>query len=95
MKVYKESCKNCLLSKDRIVSGARAKQIIKDCTKDQSYFICHKASIDNKDICCKSFFDKLGHTSQLVRIATRLNAVVFIEQPPTEQQFQSILKEVV
>lgn len=84
LKVYSDCCKNCLLSKNRIVSSQRANQIIKGCKKDQVYFICHKASMDGKDIVCKSFFDKLGHYSQLIRIAERLNAIELVEQPDSK-----------
>ena len=74
--VYKECCKNCLLSKNRIVSQQRAKQIIEECKKEQTHFICHKT--DN--VLCKTFYDKFGHYSQMVRIAERLNMVDFVEQ---------------
>lgn len=84
LKVYKECCKNCLLSKDRIVSAKAAKEIISGCAKKQTYFICHKASIKNKEVLCKTFFDKFGHVSQMVRIAERLNAIEFIEQENNE-----------
>lgn len=80
-KVYKESCKNCLLSPDRIVSPRRAKEIIQDCAKKQVHFICHKASIAGEDVCCKTFYDKFGELSQLVRIAKRLNAVEEVDMP--------------
>lgn len=79
-KVYKEYCNNCLLSPDRIVSPQAAKEIIKDCTNEQSYFVCHKASMKDKEVCCKKFYDELGHTSQMIRIAERLNAIEFVEQ---------------
>jgi hypothetical protein len=49
LKVYKECCKNCLLSKDRIVSAKRAKEITKDCIKNQNHFICHKATQEGKE----------------------------------------------
>ena len=85
MEVYKECCKNCLLSTDAIVSAKRRKDIIKTCIQEQSYFICHKASMNGKDICCKSFYDKLGHKSQMVRIAERLNAVKYVDQPDSKK----------
>ena len=81
MKVYKECCQNCLLSPNAIVSAKRRKEIIKSCTEEQTHFICHKASMKGEDVCCKTFYDKLGHISQMVRIAERLNVVEFIEQP--------------
>lgn len=81
LKVYKECCKNCLLSKNRIVSPKRAKEIVSNCSKEQTHFICHKTD----DVVCKSFYDKLGFVSQMVRIAQRLNAVEFVEQPKSEK----------
>lgn len=81
MKVYKECCKNCLLSPDSLVSNERRKDIIKTCKEEQNHFVCHKASMRGEDVCCKKFYDELGHVSQLVRIAERLNVVSFIDQP--------------
>lgn len=85
MKVYKECCKNCLLSADSIVSNARRKEIIQGCVKSQTHFICHKASMNNEEILCKTFFDKLGHHSQMVRIAGRMNMIQYVDQPDAEK----------
>jgi len=85
MLVYKETCKNCLLSADSIVSPKRRKEIIQTCATEQTHFICHKASMEGKDICCKTFYDRLGHISQMVRISERLNMIKFIEQPESEK----------
>lgn len=85
MKVYKTTCGNCLLSADSIVSPDRRREIIKDCTQTQSHFICHKATMNGEDVCCKTFYDKLGHVSQMVRIAERLNCVEFVSQPDSEK----------
>lgn len=85
LKVYKECCGNCLLSKDRIVSPRRAKQLLKEIAEKQSYFVCHKASMNNDEIVCKKFFDELGHQSQMIRIAERINVVQFVEQNNTKK----------
>lgn len=85
MKVYNQQCKNCLLSENAIVSPDRRRDIIQQCATTQNYFICHKASMQGKDVCCKKFYDQLGHTSQLIRIAQRLNVVEFIDQPDTKK----------
>jgi len=85
LKVYKECCDNCLLTKDRIVSPKRAKDLLEEIAEKQSYFVCHKASMNGEEIVCKNFFDKLGHQSQLIRIAERLNSVQFVEQTKTEK----------
>ena len=85
LKVYKECCGNCLLSKDRIVSPKRAKDLLNEIKEKQSYFVCHKASMNGEEIVCKTFFDKLGHQSQMIRIAERLNVVQFVEQTDTKK----------
>lgn len=85
LKVYKECCKNCLLSENRIVSAKRAKDIIKGCAKNQTHFLCHKSTMEGTEIVCHTFFEKLGHVSQMVRIAERLNMVEFVEQPKSEK----------
>jgi hypothetical protein len=86
LKVFKECCKNCLLSEERIVSSKRAKEIIKNCAEKQTHFICHKATMNgDEEVVCKKFFDTIGYKSQMVRIAERLNALEFVEQSDTEK----------
>ena len=84
-KVFKTPCKNCLLTKDKIVSDERRDELLETIKEEQSYFVCHKSSMDEEGvgegICCKKFYDDLGHQSQLIRIAERLEQVEFIEQP--------------
>lgn len=84
--VFKEPCNNCLLSKDRIVSPQSAKEIIQGCIQDHSFFVCHKSSMSDEDqICCKSFYDKLGQHSKQIRIAERFNMVELVEQKETQK----------
>lgn len=85
LEVFETCCKNCLLSPDRIVSGARAKQIISDCVSKQTHFICHKATMDGKEVVCRTFYDRLGQHSQMVRIAERLGMIRFVEQLDSEK----------
>ena len=85
LKVFKECCKNCLLSEDRIVSSKRVKEIIKDCTENQTHFICHKATMNGEEVVCSNFFNTIGHKSQIVRIAQRLNALEFVNQSDSEK----------
>lgn len=85
LKVFKECCKNCLLSEDRIVSPKRAKDIIQNCVKEQMHFICHKASQEGKEIVCSKFYQTFGHRSQMVRIAERLGALKMVDQPESER----------
>ena len=85
MKVFRTCCHNCLFSPNRIVSSKRATQIIKDCVTRQTHFICHKASMNGEEIVCNKFFETLGHKSQMVRLAQRLNALEFVEQTDNEK----------
>lgn len=85
LQVYKNPCANCLLSPDSIVSPERRREILGKCAAEQSYFICHKATEQGEEIVCKTFYDKMGHISQMVRIAERLNVLTFVEQPPAER----------
>ncbi len=80
-KVYDKPCANCLLSKDRIVSPQAAKGYIQKCAANQSHFICHKATIREEEVCCKTFYDKLGYKSQMVRISQRLGMIEEVPQP--------------
>ena len=85
LKVFREPCRNCLLSKTRIVSAKRANQIIRECVTNNAYFICHKASIEGQDVMCSAFFKTLGHKLQIVRIAERLDAIEFVAQSDNQK----------
>lgn len=84
-KVYKKPCKNCLLSKNSIVSPERRSDILEQIKSKQSYFVCHNSTTSEESseqgICCRKFYDDLGHVSQLIRIAERCNAIEFVDQP--------------
>lgn len=75
-KVKEECCNQCLFSKDKIVSNKRRQQILKGCRNEDSHFICHKATIEGKDACCRAFYDT--QDSQMIRISQRLNMVEFV-----------------
>jgi len=79
-KVYETKCDQCLFSKDRIVSNSRRVEVLAECKRRDSHFICHKATLLNQDVCCRGFFDT--QTSQLIRIAGRLGAIEFVPLPP-------------
>lgn len=78
-KVFKECCKNCLLSPDRIVSPKRAKGIIQSCLKKDTHFICHKASMVGDGIVCRKFYDTFGANIGKIRIMERMDAIEFVE----------------
>tara|TARA_R110000851_G_C12669274_1_gene522425 strand:+ start:72 stop:341 length:270 start_codon:yes stop_codon:yes gene_type:complete len=77
LKVMKTPCDQCLFTKNKIVSDSRRAQLLQDISKKQSHFICHKATISGTEHCCKNFYEKLGETSNMIRIAKRLNMIEF------------------
>ena len=79
LKVFKTPCENCLFSDDKIVSNTRKKELLSNCQKTQTHFICHKATIKGEDAVCAGFYKNMGYVSQMIRIAERLNCIEFIE----------------
>ena len=72
-KVCSEPCDQCLFSKNRIVSAARAREVLIDCKRNDAHFICHKTD----DTCCRGFYDT--RTTNLIRIAQRLRMIKFVD----------------
>lgn len=88
--VMEKRCNGCLFTKDRIVCGDRAAEIIQECRASGRHFVCHKASLDGgKNVCCREFFDRCQEVP-VVRLAVALGKVVFVrvetEMTPTESQ---------
>jgi hypothetical protein len=82
LEVCEQRCDQCLFSKDRIVSGERAAELIKGCNKSGRFFVCHKGSINgNDDLCCRGFYDL--QSIPLTQIAGRLDLVRFVPVPTT------------
>ena len=82
--VYSQSCKNCLLSKDRIVSLERAKTIVGECLEKQTHFICHQSSMEGGEVCCHRFYKKFKDKIAKLQIFERLNMITFEKQQPSE-----------
>lgn len=74
--VMAEQCDQCLYGPNKIVSDARRRQLLRDMAKNDTHFICHKATIEGRNICCRADYDR--RPSQMVRIAERLSAVTFV-----------------
>ena len=70
-------CENCLFSPNRIVSGSRAADIVKQ-TKDTSgaSFICHKDQVDKEPTAiCRGWWDRFYDRDPTVRLAVALDIV--------------------
>lgn len=79
-KVMEERCDQCLYGPDKIVSNKRRSEIIREITRKDSHFICHKATIAGQRIACRGDWDQRG-CGQLGRIAGGLNVVEFVSPP--------------
>lgn len=55
-KVCSKSCDQCLFTKNKIVPDERKKEILDECEREQTHFICHKGSIIGENIVCNGFF---------------------------------------
>ena len=82
--VYDQPCKNCLFSKDLIVSPKTAKEIITECLEQQTHFICHKSSMEGGEVCCHRFYKKFRGKIAKLQIFERLNLIRFEKQPTGE-----------
>jgi hypothetical protein len=45
-------CDQCLTTRGRIVSGARAADIVRDCRRRRVHFVCHKGSLAGLNVHC-------------------------------------------
>lgn len=77
--VLAERCAECLYGPNKIVSNERRSEIIREITRKDSYFICHKASNAGVEAACRGDWDQRG-CGQLGRIMGRLNGVTFIAE---------------
>lgn len=57
-KVAAKRCDQCLYSTAKVVSDERRASILSDCSKEGTYFICHKASLRGDAVVCRGFFDE-------------------------------------
>lgn len=89
MKVYSHPCQNCLFSKEAIVSPKRVAQVLQDCVETQTFFICHKASIKGEEICCSTFYERMSHLIQAVKIEQFLGTVIMVPREEEEIKLPS------
>lgn len=81
--VQKTQCDQCLFSKNKIVEDSRKEELIKECLKKDTHFVCHKQQIsDHKGaqlgLCCRGFYDRYPDT-RTIRTAQVLRILEFIQ----------------
>lgn len=76
-------CDQCLVTPQRVVSGASAAQYVRKVTAKDCAFICHKSTRETGEIVCRGVEDKRG-PCQMHRIAGRLGVIVEIDPETLE-----------
>lgn len=77
--VMTERCDQCLFGPNKIVSNESRAHILRELTRKDNHFICHKASIAGEEVACRGDWDQRG-CGQMGRIAGRLQCVVFVSE---------------
>lgn len=82
IRVQKKRCDQCLFTDKKIVSDERKEELLEEIKKDDSYFVCHKASIKKEnDVCCRGFYEsQLTTPVQLPYRFGKLYGKSFIEE---------------
>lgn len=65
-------CTQCLTSPERIVSGQRAAQIIRDCRRTRRHFRCHKGDQAGLNVHCRGVHDLCGSLAHDVAVAAKI-----------------------
>ena len=79
MNVQNKPCRQCLFSKNKIVSDKRKDDLIETCERDKTFFVCHKSSIKGGRTCCRGYFDKYMKDDPMLPIAISLGKIAFID----------------
>lgn len=76
--VMSQCCNECLFGSNKIVSEERKTGILNDCQETGRYFVCHKATLADRDVCCRGFYDRNPYHNTAMRLAAILNVVRFV-----------------
>lgn len=76
--VQRKCCKQCLFSKNKIVSDDRKAEILKDCEENNKHFQCHKATIKGVKGTCRAFYDKCTNPT-ISQMLESIGEVEFVE----------------
>lgn len=76
MQVMDKRCAECLFSAAKVVSDARRDEILEYCNRTHVAFECHKATIADRRVTCRGFYD--ARASLAVRLARMFGWVQFV-----------------
>lgn len=73
-------CDHCLLSKDRLVSGERARELIAETrAQEAGSFVCHRHQVsDEPEAICSVWFERFAREDLVLRMAIAMNVVEYV-----------------
>ena len=76
--VRSEPCDHCLLSRDRLVSGERARQLVSSTRATEGgAFICHRGQVSAEHTAiCRAWWDRFADEDAVLRLAKGMGIVV-------------------
>ena len=89
-RVMRKRCNECLFSDGKIVPDKRRDELLAECERRDTHFICHKATIahtaglltrEESNVCCRGFYDRDPRATAAMRLAHYLGIVVFVDVP--------------
>lgn len=81
--VRSEQCANCLLSRDRLVPGERARQLIAETRATAGgSFICHRSQVsDEPEAICRAWWDRFAMEDPVLRMGVVMDIIEYVEVP--------------
>jgi len=79
--VRAEQCGHCLYSKDRLVSGERARELTTETRAEVgSSFVCHRSQVsDEPEAICSVWWKNFGAEDPIMRLALAMGVVEYTE----------------
>ena len=80
--VMARDCGQCLMTKNRIVSGERAAQIVRETRAADIHFVCHK-SPSRRGVACHNHNRQIGSRGR--RIGEAFGRIIWVDPQTLEQ----------
>lgn len=75
-------CGECLVTKERIVPGSRAAELVAKCRADDVKFLCHKSTMAGGAVACRGVHDLTGGC-RAFRFASAVGIPIHLFNPET------------
>lgn len=84
--VCDKPCDQCLFSSNKVVSEERKLEILSEVSRNDTHFLCHKHSIEGRDVVCHGDFSRDTRRTLVSRLANKLGNIVFIGSDGKEKK---------